>query len=222
MAKILLINPNSSRNITAAVEKVVAPLGRSLGVEVDCRTLEEGPPGIETQADVESVVIPTATLIARTPADAYVIACFSDPGLDLARELVKPPVLGIAESAFHLATGLGRQFGIIAILDRSIPRHLRYVRSLGLESRLAGDRAINVGVAGLGDRDRVLGRMLAVGEALRDEDGADTVILGCAGMGHYRQELEERLALPVIDPSQAAVARAASLVALGLGGTARR
>lgn len=215
MTQILLVNPNSSMDVTNAIDRILEPLRKSLAVSVTCRTLAEGPAGIETQADVESVVAPTARLIAAEPADAYVIACFSDPGLYLAREVVRKPVVGIAESAFHLAAGIGQRFGIIAILDRSIPRHIRHVRSLGYESRLAGDRSLNTGVAGLADRASVIDRMIAIGTMLRDEDGADVLILGCAGMGHYRPELEDRLGMLVIDPCQAAVTRAAGLVALG-------
>lgn len=217
MARILLINPNSSEAVTASVNEAIDPLRTSLAVDVVCRTLREGPSGIESQADVESVVQPIARLIASELADAYVIACFSDPGLYLAREATDKPVLGIAESAFHLAVGLRQRFGIIAILERSIPRHVRHVRALGYADRMAGDRALGVGVGGLGDRDAVIDRMIAIGLALRHEDGADAVILGCAGMGSYRAELEARLGVPVIDPCQAAVARAAGLLALGYG-----
>ena len=215
MEPILVINPNSSEDVTAAIDRSLDGLRTSLAIDVQCRTLAEGPPGIESQADVESVVQPTAQLIASEPAGAYVIACFSDPGLFLARELTPRPVLGIAESAFHLAIGLGGRFGIVAILKGSIPRHVRHVRALGYEDSLAGDRALGIGVAGLKDRAAVIDQLIAVGTALRDDDGADVVILGCAGMGQYRAELEQHLGVPVIDPCLAAVARAAGLIALG-------
>ena len=215
MPRILLVNPNSSTAMTETVDRTLEPLRKTLGIEIDCRTLAEGPPGIESQADVESVVIPTAKLIASDPADAYVIACFSDPGLFLAREATPRPVVGISESAFHLAAGIRQRFGIVAILERSIPRHLRYVRMLGYADRLAGDRALDIGVAGLSDRDTVIGRILDVGRQLRDADGAEAIILGCANMGQYRPDLEAELGIPVIDPCQAAVVRAAGLIALG-------
>lgn len=215
MADILVINPNSSTAVTAAIDGSIDKLRFPGGPSIRCTTLAEGPPGIETQEHVESVVLPLARLIAREKADAYVIACFSDPGIHLARETVDKPVVGISESSFYTALGLGHRFGIVAILDRSIPRHLRYVRSLGLEHRLAGDRALGVGVAGLSDRAAVIDRIVSVGARLRDEDGADVLILGCANMGRYRSELEAVLGMPVVDPSQAAVARAIGLVALG-------
>jgi Asp/Glu/hydantoin racemase len=213
--KILLLNPNSSNSVTESIDTALDGLRQASGAQIECATLAEGPPGIETQEHVDSLAVPIARRLAAEEADAYIIACFSDPGLFLAREMLSKPVVGIAESAFHLATGLGQRFGIVAILDRSIPRHLRHARALGFSERLAGDRAINVGVLGLSSRETVIDRIVSVGETLRDQDGADVLILGCAGMGRYRSELEEKLGIPVIDPCQAAVARAIGLVSLG-------
>jgi Asp/Glu/hydantoin racemase len=201
--------------VTRAMDEAIDILRRTAGVQIDCGTLKEGPPGIESQADVESVVLPTVRRLQAEPTDAYVIACFSDPGLHLAREVLKKPVLGIAESAYLAALGLGHRFGVVAILERSIPRHMRAIRMMGLEGRLAADRALGIGVTGLSDRDSVIGRIVAVGRTLRDQDGADVIILGCASMGRYRSELEDRLEIPVVDPCQAAVARAVSLLTLG-------
>jgi allantoin racemase len=215
MARILVLNPNSSAEVTASMDAALAPLRAPGGPEIVCDLLPEGPPGIETQEHVESVVLPIARRFAADPADAFVIGCFSDPGIHLARDTVRKPVLGIAESAVQLAVGLGHRFGIVAILERSIQRHVRYVRQLGFADRLAGDRPLGVGVAELADRDAVIDRIVAVGTELRDRDRADVLILGCAGMGRYRPELEARLGVPVVDPTQAAVARALTLLALG-------
>ena len=217
MARILVLNPTSSVSVTAAVDRGLAPLRFPGGPEIICDTLAEGPAGIETQAHIESVVQPIARRIADDPADAFVLACFSDPGLFLARETVAKPVLGIGESAFFMAAGMARTFGIISILDRSIPRHLRYVQMLGLTDKLAGDRAANTGVAGLADGCNALDRLIAVGRALKDQDGAGALVLGCAGMTPYRTEIEAAVGIPVIDPTQAAVARAIGLIALGYG-----
>jgi len=214
MARILVINPNSSTSVTASMDRGLDPLRASATDEIASVTLAEGPAGIETQADIEAVVLPLSRLIATESADAYVIACFSDPGLALARETVSKPVVGIAESSFLMALGLGYRFGIVSILEMSIPRHLRYVRQVGLADRLAGDRAIGFGVTELAGGN-VIERVVEVGRALRDQDGADVLILGCAGMGHWRAKAEEALGIPVVDPTQAAVARAIGLVALG-------
>jgi len=214
MARILVINPNSSTGVTASMDRGLDPIRAVCGLQLESVTLAEGPPGIETQAHIESVVLPLAALIRREAADGYVIACFSDPGLALAREVTAKPVVGIAESSFQMALGLGYRFGIVSIRSMSIPRHLRYVRQVGLWDRLAGDRAIDVGVTELAGA-AVIDRVVEVGRQLRDEDGAEVLVLGCAGMGHWREKAEAALGIPVIDPTQAAVARAISLVSLG-------
>lgn len=214
MTRILVLNPNSSVDVTGEMDAALDRIRTPGGPEIVCATLAEGPPGIETQEHVESVVLPIARYFAANEADAYVIGCFSDPGLALARENIGKPVLGIAESAFHVASGLGQRFGIVAIKQGSIPRHMRHVRSLGFADRLAGDRPLGVGVTEMSGAG-VVDRIIEVGTELRDRDGADVLILGCASMGGYRDRIESALGLPVVDPTQAAVARAISFLSLG-------
>src|SRR6185437_4081201 len=106
------------------------------------------------------------------------------------------------------ALTLGQRFGIVSILQKSVARHLRYVGALGLTSRLAGNLPIGLGVAELADEERTLGRMIEVGTALRERQGADVVVMGCAGMARYRERLEATIGIPVVEPTQAAVAMA--------------
>ena len=214
-APIVVINPNSSEAVTGAIDRAIDPLRMAGGPTLECVTLAEGPPGIETQAHVEQVVQPLARLVrAREDAAAFVIACFSDPGLQLAREIAVCPVLGIAECGMLTALTRGERFGIVSILAGSVPRHLRYVRQLGLAARFAGDLPIGLGVAELADEHRTIVRLSAIGSELRDHHGADVLVLGCAGMAQYRHQLEEALGLPVIDPTQAAVSMAIGAVRL--------
>jgi allantoin racemase len=213
MPRILVVNPNSSVPMTQSIDRSLDIVRGHTTINIDCATLAEGPPGIESQAHIESVVRPLVALMKRERADAYVIACFSDPGLALAREEINAPVVGIAESAMLLALGLGYRFGIIAILDASVRRHVRYVRGLGLEGRLAGDRAINMGVHDASG-NAAIERIVAIGRDLRDIDGADVLILGCAGMGQRREVIEAAVNVPVIDPTQAAVMRSIGMISL--------
>jgi Asp/Glu/hydantoin racemase len=214
---IVVINPNSTAAVTAGIDAALAPLRLAGGPEIECLTLAEGPPGIETQAHVESVVQPLCRTIAAraNDASAFVIACYSDPGLHAAREITRKPVLGIAECAMLTALTLGARFGVISILTQAIARHLRYVAQLGLSGRLAGDRAIELGVTALSDESRTLGRMIEVGTTLHERDGADVLIMGCAGMARYRARLQEAVGVPVVEPTQAAVGMALSRVQLG-------
>jgi allantoin racemase len=214
--RIVVINPNSTEAVTAAIGGALAPLRIAEGLAIECVTLAEGPPGIETQAHVEQVVQPLCRLVrARQDAAAFVIACFSDPGLHACREATGRPVLGIAECGLLTALTRGERFGIVAILRASLARHLRYVRQLGLATRFAGELPLWLGVVELADRERTCTRMREVGARLRDQHGADVLVLGCAGMAEYRADLEATLGLPVIDPTQAAVAMAIGAVRFG-------
>lgn len=214
-APIVVINPNSTEAVTRAIDDATAPLRMAGGPPIECLTLAEGPPGIESQAHVEQVVQPISRLIrSREDAAGFVIACFSDPGLFACREATERPVLGIAECGLLTALTRGERFGILAILRTSLPRHLRYVRQMGLGARCAGDLPLGLGVVELADQDRTFARMREVGGRLRDEHGADVLVLGCAGMAQYRQDLEAALDLPVVDPTQAAVTMALGAVRL--------
>ena len=67
-------------------------------------------------------------------------------------------------------------------------------------------------VAETATAEGALDRMIEVGSQLRDEDRADVVVLGCAGMARHRAPLEAALGIAVIDPTQAAVAMAIGAV----------
>jgi len=216
--RIVVINPNSTERVTDGIDAALDPLRMSGAPTIECVTLAEGPPGIETQAHVESVVEPICRFIRRHDAAAYIIACYSDPGLHAAREATARPVLGISECSMLAALTLGERFGIIAILPTSLARQQRYVRSMGLATRFAGNRSIGLGILELGDDDRVLERMVACGKWLRDERGADVVIMGCAGMARFRGLLQEEIGTPVVEPCQAAVTMAIGAARLGWRG----
>jgi Asp/Glu/hydantoin racemase len=180
-------------------------------------TLKEGPPGIQTQQHVDGVVAPLVSTVRSRERDfaAFVIACYSDPGLHSVREATRKPVLGISECGILTALTLGQKFGVIAILRQSIPRHLRYIGALGVADRLAGELPVGLGVTELADEAKTFGRMVEVGKALRDAHGADVVVMGCAGMARYRKPLQDAIGLPVVEPTQAAVAMAIGRVRLG-------
>ncbi|WP_425087690.1 aspartate/glutamate racemase family protein [Stappia sp.] len=211
-----ILNPNSSRVVTDGIDAAIDPMRAGAGVDIRCHLLPEGPAGIETQAHVDGVVLP---LLAQAraledEASAFVIACFSDPGLAALREQSARPVLGIGESAYLTALTLGQRFGILSIKRGSVARHIKTLGAMGILDRLAADRPIDLGVAELSDETRTRARLEEVGAKLRDADGADVLILGCAGMAGYRRDLQQTLGIPVIDPCQAATAMALGRIAL--------
>ena len=214
--RILVINPNSNHAVTDGMDAALEPLKTRGRVEIECFTLASGPFGIESQADVEAVTLPLRDLVAaRGDADCFVIACYSDPGLHVCREATDKPVLGIQECGVLTAMARGDRFGVIAIAQDSVRRHQRYLRQMGVIGRLAGERAANLTVAQSASGEDTFDRLVAVGTELRDVDGADTIILGCAGMAAHRTALEGKLGVPVIDPVQAAVSIALGDVLVG-------
>jgi len=211
---IVVVNPNSNPEVTAGLERGVAPLRFAGGPAIVCETLESGPFGIESQTDVEAVTRPLAARIAKGDAAAWVIACYSDPGLAVCRELADAPVFGIGESGLLAALQRGDHVGVVAVSRRAITRHRRQQRMLGIERRVAGERALELTVGELADETATWRRLADVAHKLKEEDGCDVVVLGCAGMARYRRRLARELGLAVIDPAQAAVISALGAVAL--------
>ncbi len=222
--RIIVINPNSSTEVTDGIDAALDDLRADTNAEFECLTLTEGPPGVETQSHVDSVVKPLCRLIESCDnrASAFVVACFSDPGLHSARETTRKPVLGIAESGLLTALTLGDRVGVIAILAGSIPRHSRFIRAMGIESRIAGELPVGLGVTELADENVTYTRMTDVGKRLAEEKGADVLVMGCAGMARYRTRLEDALGMPVIDPTQAAAGMAVTASRLGYRTSAQR
>ena len=219
MERILVINPNSTEAVTRGIDEAMVPLRMAGGPGIDCVTLREGPPGIETQQHVDGVVAPLVALVRARESEyaAFVIACYSDPGLHSVREATNKPVLGISECGILTALTLGQRFGVIAIVQRSIARHLRYVGAMGVAERMAGELPVGLAVTELSDEAKTFGRMLETGRALRDLHGADVLVMGCAGMARYRKPLQDEVGIPVVEPTQAAVTMAIGRVRLAWG-----
>jgi Asp/Glu/hydantoin racemase len=214
LPRILVINPNSTESVTEGIRNAVAMVPEAATARIDCVTLATGPAGIETDEHVRQVIDPLTALVRQEASDsaAIVVACFSDPGLSQVKTAIDLPVFGLGECAYRAAAASGLRFGVISILAEAIPRHRRYIRSLGLLDWLAGELAIGLGVTELADTARVGVRLEKTGRLLRDEHGAETLILGCAGMALYRDGLEAVLEMPVIEPCQTAVAAALEAV----------
>ncbi len=211
---IYIVNPNSLADVTARIERSSRAAAPSAYCELKYVTLDDGPPGIISQRDADSAAPLVANFIARhrTSASAFVIACFSDPGLFGAREATWKPVIGIGQASLSAALLLGERVGVIAASTIGIARHWRYYRMLGLDGRIAGERAIDLSVAESGDENLAFDRLVRTAKALRDEDGADAIVLGCAGMSALRAKVEGAVGLPVVDPCTAAVAFAVARV----------
>ena len=211
---VVVINPNSNQTVTDGLEKSLSYFNQFEGCFIECVTLEKGPFGIESQLDSDSVVIPLANIVkSRKDAAAFVIACYSDPGIDACRSIASQPVFGIQESGVLTALSRADLFGVIAISDASVERHRRYLARMQVLNRLAGELALNISVDESANGTGTYQRLVEVGYQLI-KMGAGVIILGCAGMSRHRLNLEAELEIPVIDPTQAAVSMAIGTILL--------
>ena len=135
---VVVINPNSNQAVTDGLKDALAAFDLPGGPGIECLTLQEGPFGIESQLDSDSVVLPLAKLVQSRPdAGAFVIACYSDPGLDACRSVVPQPVFGIQDSGVLTAIARADRFGVIAIAEASVQRHRRTMARMQVLDRMA-------------------------------------------------------------------------------------
>ena len=207
MPRILVINPNSSSACGAGIDAAVAPCRVPGGPAIDVLSVPDGPPAVLSWRDWHAAVEPMCRLAGREAADAVVIACASDPGLEAMRAALPCPVLGVFRCALAAAVARAERFGVVAIVDASIGRHALALRSMGLEARLAGEVALNVSMDALLDGAAARGRLIDAAKRLV-RDGAGAIVLGCTGMAGHRAAVEEAAGVPVIEPCQAGVAMA--------------
>ncbi|KPF46049.1 aspartate/glutamate racemase family protein [Rhizobium sp. AAP43] len=215
---ILVINPNSSEVVTEGLREALSGFGFPGAPAIECITIAHGPPGVVTQRHVDEAALNTAAVIEERPdASAFVLACYSQPGLDLARSITSRPVYGIQDAGVLSALALADMFGVIAVAEASIPRHLRNLRRLGVDHRLAGEVALagSISVADSGHGEESYGLLLQAANRLKAM-GAGAIVLGCAGMSGHRKRLEQETGVAVIDPTQAAVAMAFGNLVTGL------
>ncbi len=215
--RIRIINPNTTASMTttigSAAKAVAAP-----GTEIAAVTSAAGAISIEGHYDEAMSIVGLIDAINADPdADAYIIACFGDPGLLAAREIATGPVLGIAEAAMHAASFVATGFSVVTTLERTrvIAEHL--VRSYGMEHHCRKVRAIDIPVLEL-ENPASPARALILAECEKSisEDKSGAIVLGCAGMADLVRYLEEKLEVPVIDGVAAAVKFAEALVGLSL------
>jgi allantoin racemase len=212
-----VVNPNTTASMTDLIE---AEARRVAGPDtvITARTSSMGPASIESHYD-EALAVPGLLQVIREDeqADAFVLACFGDPGLDAAREAASRPVIGIAEAAMKTASLLGHSFSVVTTMSRTVGRARDLTRTYGLERQCAGVHACDIPVLELEeDRDRTYAVILAFAKNALAADGSDAIVLGCAGMAGLPELLTEQLGVPVVDGVAAGTLLAESVVRLGL------
>jgi Asp/Glu/hydantoin racemase len=216
--KLLLINPNTSTDMTDRMVRTAANV-LAPDVELVAITASRGMPYIASRA--EAVIAGTVTLemIAEhhRGVDAIIIAAFGDPGLIGARELFEVPITGMAESAILTACMLGKRFSILTFSRTLVSWYEDAVALAGLEARCSSIRVPDVSFQSVATvQDELEGELVALAERVVAEDGADVIILAGAPLTGLAERVADRISVPVIDPLSASVSHAQTLARLKL------
>lgn len=211
--KILVINPNTTTSMTDKIAKAARAVARP-DTEIVAASSQDGPASIQGFLDVATCVPGLLNeVVQHKEVDAIVIACFDDTGLDAVRSLVSVPVLGIGEAAYHAASMIANKFSVITTLSRSVPGLENNLLRYGLAQKCACVRATEIPVLKLEEGDpATLDKIRLEIHASINEDKAEAIVLGCAGMADLMARLSEEFGLPVIDGVSAGVTFAEALV----------
>lgn len=218
MSRITVINPNVSDALTTvitdAARRVAPP-----GLEVVGVRPSAGVGSVESHAEeaVAAVGVLEQVRAHDSGTDAFVVACFGDTGVAAAREVATGPVVGMTEAALMAACLVAHRFTVVTMPARTIAHTDRVVAALGLGHRCT-IRAVDVPVHDLeGGSAHLLAVFAAAGRRAIDDDGAEALVLGCAGLADLVEPLQEALGVPVVEGVAAAVGLAAALLAMRLG-----
>jgi len=182
------------------------------GTEVAVEPTATGPAAIESAHDAGMVVpelIRLAPLAQERGFDAIIIGCFSDPGLEALREILRISVIGPGAASLHLASQLGTRISLLTPAGRGFGRVAARMRALGLSALLASVRGIGLSVMDLARQTPgALDKAAAAARVAVEEDGADVIVLGCMSMAFLPgicEDLTERTGVPIVNPVVAAL-----------------
>jgi allantoin racemase len=206
--RIKIINPNTSREMTEGIDAAARKYKRQ-DTEVVTVSPACGPAAIDNFYDEVLSCVGVLQEVKKgikDGFDGFVIACFNDPGLQASREVSNVPVVGIAEAAMLLACTVAHRFSILSMPKRSLAAMQEILKRYGLEDRCASIRLIDVPVLEMKENLAVMKKSL-LNEARKavEEDKAEAILLGCAGLAGLDKEFEKELRVPVIDGVVAAV-----------------
>lgn len=217
--RILLVNPNSTASMTEkmadAAREVAAP-----GTTIIAATVQNAPASIESRSD-ESRALPGLldTVLAESTSniDATVVACFDDPGINALRELTNGPVVGICEAACQAASVLASRFSVVTTVPRAVNVIAENLLRYGLDRKCQSIRSAQIPVLSLETSNaHASDRIRAEIRIAVEKDGAEAIVLGCAGMANLAQVLSAEFQIPVIDGVAVAVKQAEGLIACRL------
>lgn len=202
--RILIINPNSDEH----TDRVMAEKAKKLAlpdVEVDVVHMTKAPKLVCTYEEQSSSGTEMSELIRSTKNDydAYIVACHSDPNLDLVREIAGKPVVGIAEASLKIGASMGNGYAVISPSPNSISRKLALAHKYHCDDLL---RTIKITKS-----DSRQDLLEAAKSAVR-EFCVDVIVLGCANYAGEDGYIERELGVPVLDGVACALIMASGLV----------
>ncbi|TCP47860.1 allantoin racemase [Tamaricihabitans halophyticus] len=199
----------------------------SAGTTVTVSAVDSGPASVESAFE-EYLAIPAMGARLRSAenngADATVVGCFGDPGLDGLREIATRPVVGPASAGMALAATLGHQFSVVTVTASVRPLLRRLAWETGVLGALGEVRAVELSVLEINnDHEAAHGALRAECARLLDTTDTDTIVLGCMSMGFLgaAERLTEELGAPVVNPVRAALHQAEALHRMGLAHSRR-
>ncbi len=224
--RILVVNPNTSEIVLEVIERS-ARRAAAEGTEIVGMASPGGTRNIDSAygdyMSAPHMIEAVRRRVGEESFDAVVLAGFGNVGIHALREVLSIPVVSISESSMALACQLGHRFTSLTMLDQFIPYQQDMVRYYGFEAKCASVRAINVNVeAAAIERERTLAELTEAVLRIVEQDGAEVVILACAGLCDYDRGLSETTGVPVLDPVVVGVKTAEMLVAAGLSHSKRR
>lgn len=205
--RILVINPNTTQAMTEDIGRMARKFARP-DTEIVAESPSSGPRSIEGHFEDYIAAAATVEHVAknRNDYDAFVIACYGDPGLYACREITDKPVIGIAEASVRMSAFIAHNYSIVTVLPRVRPLLADLVRSIGMESRCASIRCCNLTVLEIEeDPKRAVIELINESRKAVEHDHAESILLGCAGMGPLDEEIQAAVHVPVLDGTVCAV-----------------
>ncbi|HSF33119.1 MAG TPA: aspartate/glutamate racemase family protein [Candidatus Tectomicrobia bacterium] len=206
---ILVVNPNTSQPMTAAIDRVAQAAAESSANVVTIRS-NNGPHTIEGALDAALATAGMLEVVAghKDPFDALVVACFSDPGVEALRVLVRVPVIGIGAASFMQAASLSQHFAIITPVAGTPERYAAVTAAMGLDRQFVGTYPTPLSVADFESDDPAMLETLVFHAAQAVKDGADCLLFGCAGIADQVRSIEARVGVLCVASAAAGVSQA--------------
>jgi allantoin racemase len=212
--RIVVINPNSDEKMTEVIGRSAKNFAKC-DFEIECVSTPGAPKFLETYEDAVRAAPGMVELVQSNEesADAFVVACHSDVNLDVLKEKTKKPVVGIGEASMKIASMLGHSFSVVTTHRHSVPGKVAQARKYHLQDLMVSVRAPDEGTTDFDDNEEMF---FQLSKAAVEEDLAEVIVLGCAGLAGLDKILQMRLGVPVLDGVTCALILAAGFVRYGV------